>query len=359
MKNKLIAMTVVLLSMCTGSVMAAVTQVECEKNFSDNTITVNGYAENGEQVSVHILKDGEISDSTVKESVVYVNQSETDAGGGFCFVVEVRDSGKYNVFVSGEDITVNSHKFPVVFYNSTDYAGVVNRLNEAAGRNDEDAFCSIIKDNAEKLGFDDEINEITDINKIGKLMYSGLNNKTLSADKYQENRDYYKNCAMMIASDEGKLDSIYKYADNIIENNSKLRKYWNRYITSEEKEAFAVKKLQNIKLDNVNELEKNISIQKLDSGRFHTGSKWIYSRFYQRQHLYRPRKKCMCARTELLFLSRRIGFLSDWFTAGGCQRNPAQFFLLCAGNADAFRCSSRPLYLRIFVSRWMVSAADS
>jgi len=255
MKNRLIALTVILLSLSTHNVFATVTETKIERNFSENEIKITGKADKNEQISIHIIdKSFDENKTPIESQVAYAGQMNADSEGAFCFVAEIQNSGEYKALLANSSLEEDAVNIPIEFYNKTDYSSVINQLSGKT----EAEFIEMVTSNVAVLGFNEEINNIVDIEKTAKIMYDSLDGKDLSAERFTENCWLYRNSAMIVAANEGKLDSIYKYAENLIEN-GKMAKYWERYITSTEKENYAVKKLENRNIKNVNELEKNIS----------------------------------------------------------------------------------------------------
>lgn len=105
--------------------------------------------------------------------------------------------------------------------------------------------------------------------------------------------------------------------------------------------------------------EKNITSgirrERCCSGNCSASNQCASSQFFERKHLYRPRKGGMCSRLKLLFMPGSGRILSHWIVSGGCGILKVPFLILYHRDHDSIRCYCRAADLRIFLPVRMVS----
>ena len=95
----------------------------------------------------------------------------------------------------------------------------------------------------------------------------------------------------------------------------------------------------------------------MDSGGGRFAHQHSSAELFEGEHLSGQGKTRLCARSQLLFLSRGFGFLSDRGVSGGRREFQVQLFLLCDRHPDIFRRSSGALSLRLSLPLRLVSGA--
>ena len=103
MKNRLIALAVILFSLSTQNVFATVKETKIERDFSKNEIKIMGKADKNEQIAVHIIdKNFDENITPIESQVAYAGQVCADDEGAFWFVAEIQNSGEYKVLLANK-----------------------------------------------------------------------------------------------------------------------------------------------------------------------------------------------------------------------------------------------------------------
>ena len=258
---KKITLAALFLMLTASSVSAAATEIKVEKNFSNNLITISGKATANESVAFQVLPDGislaDFAASSTKEDIIaFVYEELADEDGNFSVTAKLKASGIYNVFSATEDKEKAVEAIEnVPFYTSEDYTAIVNQLNDTTNLTD---FVNVAKSNKEALGFDESINSTVNIDDTLKFLYQNSGITTLEADEYVKNVYLYKNSFAALALNGKKITNAYEYVKNIIDEDGTLKKYWEQYITDEEREKQLFSKISGKNIGNINDLKTKI-----------------------------------------------------------------------------------------------------
>ena len=257
---KKIAMTLIAVLLTAASASAAVTEIKVEKDFSNNSITINGKAAPSESVTFQILPEGITlsqfaQSSDKKDEIAFIYEDMADEKGDFSVTAKLKSAGKYNVFVASADVTVPATSREFAFYTASEYDAKIAALNAASTEAD---FISIAKANKEVLGFDEDINSIVSLDDILKRMYQNLGGKSLDSGECVKNTYIYRNSFAALALNNRKITSAYDYVKNIIEEDSTLKKYWEQYITDENLEKELFSRISGKNIGNISDLKTRI-----------------------------------------------------------------------------------------------------
>ena len=245
---------------------AAVTDLNVEKDLSSNLIEISGKALPNESVSFQVLPEGislrDFAQSNSKNDIItFVYECKADANGMFEVKAMLDNSGKYNVNVASADTGKEAVIENVDFYTSDVYTTKIRLVNEAKAQMGESGFINSAKasENIAVLGFNEDINNTVSIDEILKLMYKELGNKNLDADQYVKNIYLYRNCYTVIALNKGVLTELDEYVKNIIDEDSKLNKYWKKYVVSDDIEKYLIGKISRKNISNINMLKSELT----------------------------------------------------------------------------------------------------
>ena len=263
MRKFILAMTALAISATTAS--AAVTELGIEKDLSSNLVEISGKALPNERVSFQILPEGmALSDFVQSDSkndiIAFVYECKADEKGMFSVKAELGKSREYNVYAASSDISAPAISKHVDFYTSDVYADKVRLVNEAKSTAGETGFVNTAtaEENIAVLGFNESINNTIPVKDILKFMYKELGTNSLSADKYLDNIYLYRNSYVILALNRGALTDIDTYVKNIIKGDSKLNKYWEKYIVSEDIERTLISKITKKNISSINGLKENL-----------------------------------------------------------------------------------------------------
>ncbi len=257
---KKIALTLLAVMLTAASASAAVKEIKVEKDFSNNSITINGKAAPSESVTFQILPEGITlsqfaASSTKKDDIAFVYEDVADENGDFSVTAKLKSVGKYNVFVASADVTVPATSREIAFYTASEYDAKIAALNAASNEVD---FVSIAKANKEALGFDEDINSIVSLDDILRRMYQNLGGKSLDSSECVKNTYIYRNSFAALALNNRKITSAYDYVKNIIDEDSTLKKYWKQYITDEKLEKELFSRISGKNIGNISDLKTKI-----------------------------------------------------------------------------------------------------
>lgn len=253
-------MAVLMLS--TVSVNAAVTELNIEKDLSNNKIEISGKALPNERIGFQILpEDISLADFAQSESkndiIAFVREAKADEKGNFEINAVLEDSGNYKLYVASSDKVVAPTPKNVEFYSSDIYEEKIILLNNAKDESGETGFVNTAKDveNIAVLGFNESINDIVPVEDTLKFMYKELGRNDLDADEYLENIYLYRNSFVVLALNRDVLDDIDVYVKNIINEDETLKKYWEQYVTSDEIESYLINKISRKSISDIDDLK--------------------------------------------------------------------------------------------------------
>ena len=240
MKKSILLLSVALMCLFSINAYASISEesIIIKKDFSVSKIFIDGYAESGELVSLKVK-------SKTTDAIASLKQTETDENGYFTFSVMLTVSDIYNVYLATNDVSIPPvEKSDISFYNGIDYERAIDELNEEINNNNKTGFVDVFAAKCSDIGFDDSINTVvSSVDEIAWLMFDELDGRQLDKTDFDLNKRLYLNCAVATAINENKPVQIYKYVENIIEADPILKKHWNQYINSSEKENFLMQKI--------------------------------------------------------------------------------------------------------------------
>ena len=240
MKKSILLLSVALMCLFSINAYASISEesIIIKKDFSVSKIFIDGYAESGELVSLKVK-------SKTTDAIASLKQTETDENGYFTFSVMLTVSDIYNVYLATNDVSIPPvEKSDISFYNGIDYERAIDELNEEINNNNKTGFVDVFAAKCSDIGFDDSINTVvSSVDEIAGLMFDELDGRQLDKTDFDSNKRLYLNCAVATAINENKPVQIYKYVENIIEADPILKKHWNQYINSSEKENFLMQKI--------------------------------------------------------------------------------------------------------------------
>ena len=240
MKKSILLLSLALMCLFSINAYASISEesVIIKRDFSVSKIFVDGYAENGELVSLKVK-------SKTTDAIASLKQAEADENGHFTFSVMLTVSDIYNVYLATNDVSIPPvEKSDISFYNDIDYGRAVDELNEEINNNNKTGFVNVFAAKCSDFGFDDSINTvISGVDEIASFMFDELGGRQLDKTYFESNERLYLNCAIATAINENKPVQLYKYVENIIEADPILKKHWDQYISSSEKETFLMQKI--------------------------------------------------------------------------------------------------------------------
>ncbi len=143
-----------ILVLLTGSAYAAT----ISEDYSSSTVTISGEAGAKQLVSIQILQEGNLLEDLAAATdpaslVIYTNQTKADENGKFSFEFGYDgNSGVYNAYIASK-LWDEPQKVEVNFVNYEEYKDVINRLNNAASKEE---FIDTVRNN--QIVFKDGMN---------------------------------------------------------------------------------------------------------------------------------------------------------------------------------------------------------
>ena len=257
MRKFILTVLFVLFPIC--SVSAAITDLNIEKDFSNNRIVISGTALADESITLQILpEDTTLSDFVMKSddeknaAVAFVYEEKASETGEFSIDAVIKTQGNYVLYVATNDTSVIPKSNSISFYTSTDYATVISTLNDKTNETD---FVTYAKEKKSELGFDESINDVISIDDILKFMYNAIDGANLDSAKFAYNVNLYKNSFAAEALNRNKISEVFPYVKNIIDDDATLKKYWEQYVVNDEIEKFLVSKISGKTINSLGDLK--------------------------------------------------------------------------------------------------------
>jgi len=251
------ALTLIFLTMLAFTLPAqAMENVNIKKDLENNTISLYGIAEPNEHITVQILPEGvSLADfagmSDKSGEIAFVGDIKADEDGAYSISAVLTDTGHYNAFMCGSS-TYEPILKAVSFINSDDYKAAVEYVNGSASKQD---FIERVSERAAFLGYDYEVN--ADIADIAEKIYNASAGQ-LSETDFDKNTMLYKQGAAVCTLNLGRAESLYDLIDDLIKSDENLLKYWNKHITSMDKEKLLIGKASGKNIPEIKDLKTAI-----------------------------------------------------------------------------------------------------
>lgn len=275
MKRYIMRFAIILAVFLGISINAYAFDCSVSKDYSKNTLTVSGFAEKKDLLSVVITKSGVtlqdawdnaaktsethtfwddygIVDSVTAEigepdNIAFLGIGNSDKDGSFTFETIIEETGVYDIYVTSKKLNTTETIANCNFTSDTDYAAIVTALNNEAKNGNESSFYTLLTANMVKLGFDEIDTGAYALSDISRILYGELKKNALSTTDFTGNKKIFSDAVRAVFLNNTSEADITEYVIDILEQDS-LYSYFEELITdSTKKEYFSSKvKGQNI-----------------------------------------------------------------------------------------------------------------